>query len=99
MSPEAFLQKSERVAQAADVLKAMASDFADVCTGVEALLFGLRSKLELGLTPEELAMLFRQLERLVDQENIEFLTTAVKAQVEESLRQFGLDGEGDSVAA
>lgn len=80
-------------------LKAMASDFADVCTGVEALLFGLRSKLEAGLTPEEFSMLFRQLEKLVDQENIEFLTAAVKAQVEESKGEFRRDGDGDSIAA
>lgn len=80
-------------------LKNMASDFADVCTGVEALIFGVRSKVNAGLTPEELAALVKQLETLVKQENIEFLTTAIKAQVEEGKRELGRDGESDSMAA
>jgi len=80
-------------------LKTMASDFADVCTGVEALIFGIRSKLGTGLSPEELSALVSQLEDLVHQENIEFLTTAIKAQVEESKRELGRSDQGECRAA
>ncbi len=80
-------------------LKTMASDFADVCTGVEALIFGVRSKIGAGLTPEELSALVSQLEHLVHQDNIEFLTTTIKAQVEESKRDLGGLGRGESRAA
>ncbi len=59
-------------------LKSLASDFAGVRSGVEALIFGLRAKAGVGLTSEELAELVTQLEQLVSKDQIEFQDSQMK---------------------
>lgn len=75
-------------------LKTLASDFADVCTGVETLLSGLRTKVDAGLLPDELLALVSTLESLIHREDVEFLTAAMKTQKElKKLTAEGADGE------